>query len=530
MLPETKGGMHRLHAAWLRDNDAMVFPLPQKSQSPWLIGTTSAAPTHPALDGDLTVDVAVIGAGITGLSSALALQREGLRVAVVERDHVGAGTTGHTTAKLSSLQGLKYTRLASRRGNETARAYATLNEQAIREIHRLVEGFGIDCDYRVQSNYTYAESPDELKRIESEVDAAGEAGLPVEYVDDVPLPFEVAGAVRLDGQAEFHPVRFLSGLSKAFIRAGGRIFERTQAVKLHDGEPCRVDTDRGRITADKAIVATQFPFPDRALFFARIHPERSYALGARIEGAPPPGMFINAGSPVRSIRSHPFGPEELLLIGGEGHKVGQGGSTAARYERLRDFAVENFAVRSIDYRWSTQDNLSVDEAPYVGRLTPRSRALFVATGFGKWGLAMGVASAAILTDGVLERESPLGSLLDPNRIPSRRSAIEMAVENTNVAFHFIGDRLTKRAPLEADNLAPGRGKVVANGRRQLAISKGRDGTVQVVSARCTHLGCIVEWNDAERSWDCPCHGSRFGPGGEVLNGPAVRPLDPQPIE
>jgi glycine/D-amino acid oxidase-like deaminating enzyme/nitrite reductase/ring-hydroxylating ferredoxin subunit len=498
-------------------------PLPPESQSPWLLGTP-AEPEHHALDGDLTVDVAVIGAGITGLSSALSLQREGLTVAVLERDHVGAGATGHTTAKLSSLQGTKYRRLASRRGKDTARAYATLNEQAIGEIRRLVEELEIDCDHRVQPNYTYAESTDELQRIESEVDAATAAGLPVEYVDDAPLPFEVAGAVRLDGQAEFHPVKFLRGLAAAFVRAGGTIFEGTQAVKLHGGEPCRVQSDRGRITADKAIVATQFPYADPALFFARMHPERSYALAARIDGDPPPGMFINAGGPVRSIRAHPFGSDELLLIGGEGHKVGQGGSTTARYERLRDFAAENFAVRSFEHRWSTQDNLTVDEAPYVGRLTPRSRGLFVATGFGKWGLAMGVASAAILTDAVLERENALGSLFDPNRIPSRRSAIEMARENTNAAFHLVGDRLTKRAPLATGDLEPGQGKVVGSGRRQLAVSKDDDGGVQVVSARCTHLGCIVEWNDAERSWDCPCHGSRFGPGGEVLNGPAVHGL------
>jgi Rieske Fe-S protein len=241
-------------------------------------------------------------------------------------------------------------------------------------------------------------------------------------------------------------------------------------------------------------------------------------------------MFINAGSAVRSIRAHPVGSEELLLIGGEGHKVGQGGSTASRYERLRDFAVENFGIHSVEYRWSTQDNLSVDDAPYVGRLTPCSRGCFVATGFGKWGLAMGVAAAAILTDGVLERENALGSFFDPNRIPSRRSAGEMAIENANVAFHFFADRLTKRASLATDDLAPGQGKVVARGPHQLAISKGGDGSVQVVSARCTHLGCIVDWNDAEQSWDCPCHGSRFSPGGEILNGPAVQPLHRRPIE
>ncbi len=266
------------------------------------------------------------------------------------------------------------------------------------------------------------------------------------------------------------------------------------------------------------------PFPDRALLFARMHPERSYSLAIRIDGDPPPGMFINAGDPTRSIRSHPLGGEELLLIGGEGHKVGQGGSTLSRYERLRDFAVERFPVRSVKYRWSTQDNMSVDASPYIGRLTPRSRGALTATGYGKWGLAMGVAAAGMLCDAVVERENGLAPFFDPNRPPSLRALPELAIENGNAGLHFAADRLTKRARESSLDLAPGEGQVVSRGGRQLGVARSKRGTIQVVSARCTHLGCIVSWNDAEQSWDCPCHGSRFGLDGSILQGPAVQPL------
>jgi Rieske Fe-S protein len=274
-------------------------------------------------------------------------------------------------------------------------------------------------------------------------------------------------------------------------------------------------------------VANHFPFTDRALLFARMHPERSYCVAARIEGAPPNGMFISASSPTRSIRSHPLDEEELLIVGGEGHKVGQGGDHGARYRRLAAFAEENWSVREVLYRWSSQDNMPADGLPFVGKLTPRSRASYTATGFRKWGLAMGAASAEMLTDAILGRDNQWLSVFDPNRLTPLASAKDLTTENANVAFHFFADRLTKRDADSTSDLAPGQGKVVSRHGRQVAVAKDEDGTVHAVSARCTHLGCIVSWNDAERSWDCPCHGSRFAVDGSVLEGPAVHDLEPK---
>jgi len=498
------------------------MPAVPSPNSLWV--ATGPATDYPRLHGDLKVDAAVIGAGITGLSAALLLSQAGLDVAVVERHRVGSGASGYTTAKLSSLHGLTYARLRSRFGAEVAHAYAQANEAGLERVAGWVDGLTIDCDLRRRSNYTYAASDGELEEIEAEVEAAREAGLEAAFVEDVPLPVDSPGAIRLDRQAEFHPTRYLAGLATELERTGGKIFEKARAVSVRDGAPCRIEVDGGELTAENVVIASQFPFPDRAFFFARMHAERSYALALRIEGAPPPGMFISASSPTRSIRAHPLGGEELLLVGGEGHKVGQGGPTAPRYQRLEEFARGHWNVASAEFRWSTQDNMSVDGLPFIGRLTPRSRGLYTATGYRKWGLAMGTAAAEMLVDKILGRDNPWASAFDANRFDPIPSAKDFVAENADVAFHFFADRVSRRAAAEAADLAPGEGRVVSKHGRQVALSRDEDGRQRAISARCTHLGCIVAWNDAERSWDCPCHGSRFGPDGEVLQGPATRPL------
>ena len=499
-------------------------PLPGRPKSQWL--ATAEASSYPALGGDSSADVVVIGAGITGLVTAALLRREGLDVVVIDQHRLGSGVSGHTTAKVSSLNGLTYDRLRSSFGHEAARTYGAANERGIELIEQLAAEHSVECDWRRRANYTYAASDGDRSKVEAEARAAVEAGLPASFVEDVPLPYPTHGAVRFDDQAEFQPYAFMTGVAAALADGGCRIHEDTRAISLHDGSPCRVETNRGMITAGHAVVANHFPFTDRALFFARQHPERSYAVTARIDGATPNGMFISASSPTRSIRSHPLEGEDVLLVGGEGHKVGQGGDHGERFRRLADFAEENWRVEEFLYRWSSQDNMPADGVPFVGKLTPRSRASYTATGFRKWGLAMGAASGVIISDGILGRDNGWAELFDPNRLNATASAQDLVTENANVAFHFFADRLTKRAA-DSDDLAPGEGKIVSRHGRQVAVSKDDAGVVHALSARCTHLGCIVSWNDAERSWDCPCHGSRFAADGTVLEGPAVHDLEPR---
>jgi glycine/D-amino acid oxidase-like deaminating enzyme/nitrite reductase/ring-hydroxylating ferredoxin subunit len=489
---------------------------------------TAQSREFPALEGDLAVEVAVVGGGIVGLSVAQLLVEEGLDVAVIDAGRVGRGVTAGTTAKISSLHGLIYARLESSFGEEGARIYGEANEAGLRHIAATADALGIDCDLRPRPNYTYADSRDDLGKIEDEVEAAGRAGLPASYVDDVPLPFDVAGAIRFDDQAEFHPLKYLFGLAARLSEQGCRIFEHTGATGVSDGAPATIETKRGSVRADHVVVTTHFPFLDRGLFFARVHPERSYAVAGPAPGAVPEGMFLSAGQPTRSIRFHPGAGGELVLVGGEGHKVGQGGPTGRRYAVLEEFARQHFGVESFEYRWSTQDNMPLDGVPYIGALTPVSKRLYVATGFKKWGLAHAGAAAMILRDALLGRDNAWASLYDASRLGPLSSVSPFIKENLNVAFHFFADRVTRRSLAPAADLAPGDGRVLARRERQVAVSRDMEGVLRAVSARCTHLGCIVNWNDAERSWDCPCHGSRFAPDGTVLHGPATQPLQPEP--
>ena len=436
---------------------------------------------RPPLDRDIEVDVAVAGAGIAGLTTALLLEREGLTVAVLEMRHVGAGATGYTTAKLSSLHGLTYTKLAKSLGRDSARTYGEANEAGIARVFALADELGIDCDLRRKPNYTYAEPGSDPDEVRQEALLARELGLPASYVEELDLPFPVAGAVQFDEQGEFHPVRYLDGLAAALR---GPIFEGTTATGVGSGG---VKTARGhRVRAEHVVVATHLSFLDRGLYFARCHPERSYVVAGRVADRPA-GMYLSTESPAHSIRAH----GDWLLVGGESHKTGQA-NAAERYERLSAWARDRFGLEP-ELRWATQDHMPVDGVPYVGRHDPGSSNLWVATGFRKWGLAMGTAAAELLTALITGREHPWVALFDPNRVRARAGAPTFAKENANVAYHFVADRVLKHG-------AP----------------------------RCTHLGCLLDWNAAERTWDCPCHGSRFAAGGEVIEGPAVRPLHTPP--
>ena len=489
--------------------------------SPWI--ATAPTPGYAPLQGERSVDVCVLGAGITGLTAALLLAEAGRSVAVVEMDEVGAGVSGYTTAKLSALQGTVYSDVSSRHSDEAAEIYAAANLAGLDLIARWVDERAIACDFRRKPAYTYAAERKDIKDIEREAEAAERAGLDAELVSDTDLPFEVEAAVRVPDQAEFHPRRYLLALAAAL--PDGSVLERTRALKVDDGSPCRVHTDHGTIEAADVIVATHFPMLDRGLFFARLSPERSYALGVRVAGTPPQGMYISTGSTTRSIRSHPISGAELLIVGGEGHKTGQGGSTAERYRTLEDFAREHWRVHGVEYRWASQDCPPADGLPYVGKITPISKHLWTASGYRKWGLTNGTAAAMILADRLLERDNPWAAAFDSNRFAPRAALPTLLKENANVGMHFFADRLSPKTTRSVDDLEPGEGGVVRDGAKRVAAFRDEEGIVHAVSSICTHLGCQVAFNDAERTWDCPCHGSRFGLDGKVIQGPAVRDLE-----
>ncbi|HKG02003.1 MAG TPA: FAD-dependent oxidoreductase [Conexibacter sp.] len=505
-----------------------------KRTSLW-VDTAPAPRLHPQLDGDVRADVCVIGGGFVGITTALLLAEAGASVVLLEAGRLAGGTSGYTTAKVTSQHGLIYDALRSKHGAETARRYGEANEAALAWISARVERDGIECDFRRRSAYVYVTDASDRAQVEREAEAAIDAGLPATLVEETPLPYAVEAAVRFEHQAELHPRRYLFALAEKLTALNGaHVFERSHAVEVggHEGRQV-VKGPGGRVLAERVVVATHYPFLDRSLAFARLSPARSYAIACRIAGRPPDGMHISGAGPTRSIRAVPLSGgtgEELLLVGGEGHKTGTESDTELRYERLEAFAREHWDVRAVEHRWSAQDPSTPDRLPYVGRLTPRSDEVLMATGFAKWGLTNGTAAALLLADLCLGRKAMWADLFDPNRLTVRQSLPKVAKENAQVAVRFVGDRLrhAERRPIE--QLRPGEAAIVERDGKQVAAARDGDGTLHAVSARCTHLGCLVSWNDAERSWDCPCHGSRFDVDGTVLEGPAVHRLERQPLD
>ncbi|TDD99034.1 FAD-dependent oxidoreductase [Jiangella asiatica] len=491
----------------------------------WMTSTDDSEPAHPPATPPPDVDVVVLGAGIAGITTAYLLRQAGRTVALIEADRLAAGVTGHTTAKVTSQHGAIYAQLGRSFGPDTARAYGAGQQLAREWIVSEAAVLGADADLSPRDSYTFVERDSSADGQRREATAAAEAGLPAEYVTDTGLPFPVAGAVRFTGQAQFHPRRWLLALAARLPGDGGYVLTGTRATRLTEGDPCVVDTTAGPVRGRHVVVATHYPVFDRGLYFARLEPRRDLVVAAPTDaGDAPAGMYISTEDR-HSVRTTPLDDGRVLLIvGGEAHRVGAHVSVAARYERLERWARERFRVERFSHRWLAHDLTSVDTLPYIGRYHPFTRNVWVATGFGHWGMTNGTLAGVLLRDLITGVDNPLAGVFDPLRRTVRQSAAEFAKANAYVAGRFVGDRFDAAVHRGTNGIAPGTGRVVGDGRRAVAAYRDEAGALHRLSARCTHLGCLVTFNDAERTWDCACHGSRFGLDGTVLAGPAIEPL------
>jgi glycine/D-amino acid oxidase-like deaminating enzyme/nitrite reductase/ring-hydroxylating ferredoxin subunit len=489
--------------------------LHERNPSLWV--ATTEAGGYPPLAGADRADVIVVGAGITGLTTARLLVEQGASVIVVDAGDLCAGASGYTTAKVTSLHGLVYADLVDRFGEDRARLYGEANEAAIDTIARLVEGDGIACGFERRAHLAYTTDPASAGSVAREAEVAARLGLPASTSTASELPFEVAAAVRFGDQAQFHPRAYCLGLAESITGRGGRVHAHTRA-RAADGRA--VVTDRGRLHGDSIVVATHLPIGKMGAYFARTEAWRSYALAVEVTGDRPQDMYISVDSPTRSLRT----AGQHLIVGGEGHRVGDAHDTGEHYVALERWAREHFGVQDVAHRWSAQDWSAADGVPYIGRMAGRGDGVYVATAFAKWGMTHGTVAGILISDLIAGRDNPWLEVYDATRIAPKQSLRGLISANVNAARHLVGDRFGTGDRATLDALRPGEGAVVRIDRHPVAAFRDDDGTVRAVSAVCTHLGCLVAFNPAERTWDCPCHGSRFATDGAVIEGPAVDDL------
>ncbi|MFI0354902.1 FAD-dependent oxidoreductase [Actinomadura sp. 9N407] len=490
------------------------------AQSYWM--ASSEATSYQAIEGDIEVDVAVVGGGIAGLATAWEATRAGRTAVVIEADRIAAGVTGYTTGRLSSAHPWIYKPLRDSLGLDAARLYARSQQEAVEHVERIAAELGIDCDLERRPSHVYVESRDRVEALKAETDAVREVGLPASFVTETDLPYDVAGALRVEDQVQFHPRRYLTALAEDLVRRGGQVYERTRVVDVAEGSPHRLTTRNGAtITARDVVIATLFPIVEHALLSFRLTPLRELVIAAPIAEEDDPGaMYITRQENTRSVRTAPYRDgQRLLLITGESFSPGNH-DVAEHHRLLVEWTREHFKVDAIDYWWSAQDLDTADKVPYVGRVADH---LYVATGYARSGMSHGIMSGRLLA-GLLTGDEPEWThLYDPRRAHLEREARPVISAGMSTMRHFIEDRL--RTPAGTlDDVRPGTGAVIRHDGHHCAAYREDDGTPHLLSARCTHLGCLVSFNGMEKVWECPCHGSRFAPDGAVLQGPATTGL------
>ena len=506
--------------------------LPARHRSAWLDREPAEDETYPELVGEHRVDVAVVGAGITGLTTAVAMHRAGLSVAVLEARHIAAVASGNTTAKISVLQGTRAATLARRHPRETVEAYVAGHRAGFDWIAE--RAAKVDCGYELAPAATFSTAgrgSSGAAAVRAEAEALRAAGVPATLDAELDLPFAVSEAVTLADQAQFDPVPYLRDLARELVEGGQSVFERTRVLGVSlaasFGTPPQLRTARGRVHADRVVLATGLPVLDRGLYFARAEPARSYAQAVRVrdEDTLPRGMYLSADSPTVSIRTAVLDGERRLLTGGFGHRVGTGAPMSSHEHQLAQWAAARWPVSAITHRWSAQDYEPEDGLPFVGPMPLQPRVL-VATGFAKWGMTGGTAAGLALADHVLGRDNPWAATWAANRVPRLNSVPSLASFNGQVARYLATGWASPDLPTSRP-LAEGEGRVETTTRGKVGRCRV-DGLEHEVGAVCPHLGGILEWNDAAASWDCPLHGSRFAPDGEVLEGPVTAGLGAPP--
>ncbi len=481
--------------------------------------------TYPELSKNIEVDVAIMGGGITGITAASHLIKAGKKVAIIEANKIGGVTTGYSTGNLYIAVQPFYQTIYSKFDFETAKSIAHSRKYAIDYIEKNVQEKNIPCNFSRRPWYGYTADHERIS-LDKEVELFKKMEIPIEYVNELPLAFKFTKAVLMPNQARFNPLQYVISMADDLAKKGCLIFENTRVTNIEEKDVCILDTVNAKVTAKKVLMATHTPIGINLtqMFTA---PYRSYVVSVRLKNNTyPEGHFWDLDHPPHATCTHAVSTNdpELLMVAGSHHKVGQSKDTFSHYQELEKFLRDHFPVAEVAYQWSAQHYQSADNVPYIGLASRSAKHTYIATGYFADGLVYGTLAGIIIGDLILGEQNPLINTYQSNRCDPISSAKFVVKENTNVFIQYLKDYPLLSAK-DFDTIKPGEGKVLEINQEKCGVSRDENNQLHIVSAVCTHMKCIVDWNNAEKTWDCPCHGSRFTQAGKVIEGPAKMDLE-----
>ena len=496
----------------------------------WL--NEKAKEKFPKLEKDLETQVCIIGAGIFGISTAYYLTQKGYNVTILERYKIANRVTGHTTAKITSQHGLIYHYLLNQYGKEFARKYYLANQKSIQEIEKIITQNQIECDFERQNSCVYTTNQSEIEKIDEELHALKELDIEASKIEETPLPFEIVSGVEFKNQAQFNPIKYIEGLVEQITDTKGKIFENTVCYDIkRDRDSYICYTEGNTVKAKYVVLASHYPFINfPGVYFAKMYQSSSYVIGIDTKSELFDGMYINIQSPIYSFRTAKDGDKKILLLGGGDHKTGENISYKDSYGLLEEKAKQWYPNCEIKYRWSTRDCITLDKIPYIGEFSNTLPNMYVGTGFNKWGMTSSNIAARIVTDKIDGKENEYSEVFEATRLNPIVNKDEVKNMVSQTVKSLVVERIEKpekviNDEITLDDIKQESGQIVELNGEKVGVYKDIEGKMFAVKPVCTHLGCILNWNDADKTWDCPCHGSRFDYTGKNIYNPALKDLE-----
>ena len=489
------------------------------------IETTKNKSNFKTLNGNEETEICVIGGGLFGLTTAYYLTKCGKKVIVLEKGEIGSKVSGNTTGKITSQHDLFYAHLIDDYGEDYAKKYLEANEKAIENIKQIIKEEQIDCDFSMQKSYVYTTKEDEVLEIQKEVAVVNKLGKNAKFVNKIDLPIKIKGAIEFEGQAQFHPRKYMLGLANS-IEKQNKIYQYTTVTDVEkNGEKYKVYTDKGSVEAKYIVMASHFPIINMpGFYFVKMYQSTSYLIAVETKSQLPQGMYINVKEPMYSFRTANYNGKEILLIGGVGNKTGEPIEDNSHYEKLEKKAREMYPDCKILYRWNSRDCISLDKIPYIGEFSNLMKNVYVGTGFKKWGMTSTNVAANIVTDKIMGNKNKYEEIFTATRMKPIKNRWE--VENIlKQTVNSIALNKFKIEPYSIEQIKNDNAAIIEINGDNIGVYKDAKGEVYAVKPNCSHLGCLLSWNNLDKTWDCPCHGSRFDYMGRNIYEPAIKNLE-----